>query len=62
MFQMRCAIEVICPERAVLAALVPVRSVHEMIYQQLAAALEQLRKSLTVIRAVEYMLSAVFAF
>ena len=55
MFQMRCdTIEVICPEhsreavrpaeRAVLAALVPVHSVHEMIYQQLAAALEQLRK------------------
>ena len=30
---------------AVFAALVPVHSVHEMIYQQLAAALEQLRKS-----------------
>ena len=60
MFQMRCdTIEVICPERAVLAALVPVRSVHEMIYQQLAAALEQLRKSLTAIRAVEYVRSAV---
>lgn len=32
---------------------------HEMIYQQLAAALEQLRKSLTAIRAVEYVRSAV---
>ena len=30
-----------------------------MIYQQLAAALEQLRKSLTAIRAVEYVRSAV---
>ena len=42
-----------------LRTLVPVRSVHEMIYQQLAAALEQLRKSLTAIRAVGYVRSAV---
>src|SRR5262249_37455723 len=47
MFQMRRdAIEAVCPEGAVLAALVPVRAVHEVIGQQLAAALEQLRKGL----------------
>src|SRR5262249_43454881 len=54
MFQMRRdAIEAICPERAVLAALVPVRPVHEVIDQQLAAALEQLRKGLAAVRPVE---------
>src|SRR5215813_13797937 len=57
MFQMRRdAIEAVCPERAVLAAFVPVRPVHEVIDQQLAAALEQLRKGLAAVRPVEDVL------
>src|SRR5262245_8920354 len=57
MFQMRRdAIEAVCPERAVLAAFVPVRPVHEVIDQQLAAALEQLRKGLAAVRPIEDVL------
>src|SRR5260370_36241633 len=50
------SVEVVRPEEAVLAPDVPIRLVHEVIYDELAAAAKEVRQSLSAVLAFEYVL------
>src|ERR1700704_11567 len=50
------SVEVVRPEAAVLAPDVPIRLVHEVIYDELAAAAKEVRQSLSAVLAFEYVL------
>src|ERR1700722_9675175 len=57
MLQMnRDAIEIVGPERAMRASRVPFRIEHEVIYDQLARAVEELRQSFLALRSFERVL------
>src|SRR5882762_3830979 len=50
------SLDIVRPERAALAPNVPIRLVHEVIYDELAAAAKEVRQSLSAVLAFEYVL------
>src|SRR5258707_7149376 len=49
-------VEIARPKRAALAPNVPIRLVHEVIYDELAATAKEVRQSLSAVLAFEYVL------